>query len=75
MGTDETYGKSFEDSEEAEMKVPESELQKIFELADEIAQMKVRYQSDPLRMANETISKMQRNAEQIAATVGHHIKW
>jgi hypothetical protein len=75
MGTDELYKKSFEDSKETEAHVPEHELQRIFELADEIAQMQVRYNEDPLKMANTAIDKMQLNAERIASIVGHYIKW
>lgn len=54
---------------EVEVSVPQSELNKIFELAVKIDQIEIPYQSDPLKMANEAIMLMQGYASQIAALV------
>lgn len=54
---------------EVEVAVPQSELNKIFELAVKIDQIEIPYQTDPLKMANEAIQLMPGYASQIAALV------
>ncbi len=58
--------------EELRIGVPRCQLNRIFELAVRIDQIEVRYQADPLRMANEAIQLMQGYASEIAALAGYH---
>jgi hypothetical protein len=46
-----------------------NDIKRIFELADQIAQMQVRYDSDQLKMANAAIEEMQDAACEIASIV------
>ena len=55
--------------EPVELSMRVSDLERIFDLAVMIDQIKIRYDSDPLVMANEAISLMQEYASEIAATV------
>ena len=54
---------------EVTIPVPQSELNRIFELAVMIDQIEVTFQHDPLKMANEAIQLMQGYASEIAALV------
>ena len=60
------------DTDDVEVYIPRRELLEIFNLADRIAQVEVRYESDPLEMANKAIEKMQRDACEIAAIVASY---
>jgi len=55
------------DTEELRLCIPQSNMNRIFELAVMIDQIEVPYQSDPLKMANEAIQLMQGYASEIAA--------
>ena len=55
---------------DVEVSVPLKDMERIFELADNIAQLKVRYEADPLKMANDAIEQMQELASEIAAISG-----
>lgn len=61
------------DLEEVHHSVPASEMDRIFELADAIAQIQIPYQQDPLKMANEAITIMQEHAYEIAALSAGYI--
>ncbi len=58
--------------DEVTCQVPLRDLERIFDLADKIAQPQVKYQRDPLRMANDVISISEAYASEIAALSGRY---
>ena len=60
------------DAPDVDIYVPLRDIRYVFELADRIAQMEVRYDPDQLKMANAAIKDMQDIACEIAAVISIH---